>query len=237
MMETKRRFEATLLVLLRQWMGENCAAGSCTWATQARHASKTSTKGSSIDPSAGIKSSEVACALKACIGMGFPFPLRGRTFISCPSLPRVCATDGGTGRRNSRFRSAPATQRLIFPRFGDAVGLRLTILCRPRRFQPECAVPVRRERMRRTNKQSCRASALAQEKERRAHTHTRYRTTSVYTYCTEAGGGGVSGPHRRTGGGLMSQPPHLKIISALTSAPGNDIIHCLFICVWRPCAA
>ena len=104
-----------------------------------------------------------ACALEACIGMGFP--IRGRTFISGPSLPRVCATDGGTRRRclalvsaarpertakraaGSSFgwplRSLPAKgiaadscsalamQNSFFR--GSMVGLRHTVLCRPRR--------------------------------------------------------------------------------------------------------
>ena len=64
---------------LRQWMEEKCAAarcvfldklrGSCPWATQARHASKTSTKGSSSDPSAGIKSTPLSRSTASAIAL------------------------------------------------------------------------------------------------------------------------------------------------------------------------
>ena len=43
--------------------------GSCTWAAHARHASKTSNKGNSTDPSAGIKSAPLSRSTDSAIAL------------------------------------------------------------------------------------------------------------------------------------------------------------------------
>ena len=114
--------------------------------------------------------------------MGFPF--RGRTFVWGPSLPRVCATSGGNGKRCIALVCTARPQRPAKRGAGGSLGwplrrlpvkgnaadsgphlrrrgfvfhgsMKLSDFVTPSSagFQPESAVPVRRERYPRSAQQ------------------------------------------------------------------------------------